>query len=243
MLHRLALVIALLGVLSLMVAAQTTANPLRRTISVTGKAERRVSPDLGIVVLAIQTQGSALTRVTQQNNATTNAVMNAVRKLAIPNLALRTLVFDVQPVYEQGTPEHPAPNPPKIIGYQVTNRLEVRIPDAETARLSDNAGRVLEVALEAGANRVDSITFTLQDERPVLRAVLADATRDAASTAAALASAAGVTLGPLMTLNTSQYVQPMPMFARAAAEVAAPVPVVAGELTVQATVSAVYEIR
>lgn len=59
-----------------------------------------------------------------------------------------------------------------------------------------------------GANRVDAVTFTLRDEQPVLRQVLAAATHDATLTAAALATAANVTLGPLLSLNANPSIHP-----------------------------------
>lgn len=243
MLFRVTLATLLVGLAAISFAQGMAPMPPPRTISVTGAAERSVPPDLGTVVLAIQTQASTVARAVQQNNGIANSVMEAIRKLNLNNLTMRTMGFDVTPMYEQPEPGKPMPNPPKIVGYQVTNRLEVKVPEANTAKLSDNVGRVLDTALAAGANRVDSVSFTLQNEQPVMLEVLAQATRNAAQTASTLANAASVALGPLMTLNASPYYQPpMPMYAARAMEASA-VPIAAGELTVRATVNAVYAIQ
>ena len=75
-----------------------------RTISVTAMAEQQASPDLALVTLAVQTQASTLGRAVEQNNQFANRVLAAVRRLNIPNLTMRTLDYDVQPLYEQPAP-------------------------------------------------------------------------------------------------------------------------------------------
>lgn len=240
---RLLIVSAVLLAAAVIAAAQAPTPP-PRTITVSETAERMFSPDLALVVLAVQTQADTLGRATEQNNAITTHATDAVRKLNIPNLTLRTLSFDVQPVYEQPAPGRPQPSPPRIVGYQVVNRIEARIPDTDAARLSANVGRVIDAALGAGLNRVDNIQFGLQDTSAAQRMVLADATQHARATAAAMATAANVALGPLMTLSaTPYYTPPMPLYARAEAAAAPGVPIMAGELTVRATVTAVYGIQ
>lgn len=241
---RLLMLSAMIALCALAFAQQTlTAPQPPRTISVSESAERQFTPDLGIVVVAVQTQADTVARAVNQNNTNAGHVLDAIKRLNIPRLTLRTLGYDVSPMYEQPTPGRPAPNPPRIVGYQVVNRIEVRIPQENPDQLSAAVGRVVDAALDAGANRVDQVSFTLVDPSAAMREVLAAATRSARLTAAMMAEAAGVTLGPLLNLSASPYFQPpQPLYARAEAAAAA-APIVAGELTVRASVSAVYEIR
>ena len=161
--YRLPLALLLAGTMSLAAFAQRTQTPPSRTINVTGSAERRVSPDLGVVVLAIQTQSTTVAHAAQQNNSITNSVMETLHKLAIPTLTMRTIGFNVTPrLCQEPTPGQASSAPPKITGYQVVNRLEVRVADVDSAHLADEVGRVLDTALAAGANRVDAVTFTLR---------------------------------------------------------------------------------
>ncbi len=241
---RLSFLLLLTALLPLAIAAQRTPTS-SRTITVTGTAERRVPADLGVTVLAIQTQADNVSSAGQQNNSLTTSVMTALYKLKIPNLTMRTTGFDVTPIYQEPVSGQPASSPPKIIGHQVVNRLEVRVPDANPARLATEVGHVLDTALAEGANRIDSVNFTLRDDQPVLRQVLADATRNAALTAATVAAAANVKLGPLLTLNVgpSNLSPAPPLYMRATLSPTTAVPVEPGEVTVSATVNAVYEIR
>ncbi|MHB9131367.1 MAG: SIMPL domain-containing protein [Armatimonadota bacterium] len=252
MMQRLMWLSGVLAIFAIAAVAQTSTMtmmmpPPPRTISVTGTAQRMVPPDVSTIVVAVQTQADTVARAVQQNNTASNRVMDAIKKLNIAGLTMRTLGFDVNPIYEQRPPNAPASTtPPRIVGYQVVNRLEVRLHETgdDGTRLSANVGRVLDAALAAGANRVDNVSFSLDEQNPVMLEVLADATKNAQKTAMTMAAAAGVDLGPLMTLSSTPYFQPpQPVFAARAEAAQAGVPIAAGTLTVSATVSAVYGIR
>ncbi|HEY3415733.1 MAG TPA: SIMPL domain-containing protein [Armatimonadota bacterium] len=224
------------------VAQAATPAPVRRTISVTGTATQMVQPDVGIVVLAVQTQADTVAPAVNENNRTSTRVMDAIHGLNIPQLTMRTLGFEVTPMYETLPPNRPVPQTPRIVGYQVTNRIEVRLVNKQTPQLSTAISRVLDAALTAGANRVDSITFDLADPQSAMLSVLAQATKNARATAMTLATAAGVQLGPLETLSSvPSYYQPLQ--AQRAAVAATSVPIEVGPLTLQASVNAVYGIR
>lgn len=241
------LLLILLALAGAALAQTVPVQPPIRTINVTGTATRQVTPDLATVVLAVQTQAPTVARAVEANNQTANAVMQAITRLNIPRLTMRTLGFNVQPIYEQPQPNRPAPNPPRIVAYQVVNRVQVRIVNPNSQQLSDAVSRVLDAGLTAGANRVDSLQFSLENETVASRELFAEAARNARELAGALAAASGVQLGPLVNVSASSYQPPQPFYAARAelamgGDVSAP-PISAGELTLQATVSATYEIR
>lgn len=245
MIRRLMILSGALGLAALVGYAQVTPptpTPPPRTIYVTGTAERMVSPDTGIAVVAIQTRAETVSRAVQQNNTIATRVRDAITRLNIARLTIRTLGFDVQPVYEQRPPT--STTPPRIVAYQVINRLEVRITNTNPEQLADAVSRVLDAALTAGANRVDEVRFTLEDERPVMRELVAEAMNDARSTAMVIAAAANVQLGTPLSISVTPYYQPpQPLYAARAAQAdAASVPIEAGLLLVRATVSVTYEI-
>jgi len=224
--------------------AQATVTPPPRTITVTGTAQVQATPDLALVVVAVQTQAETLTAAVEANNTAANRVVQAINNLRITRLTVRTIDFNVSPIYEQ-IPPNPPPmmtSPPRIIGYQVINRLEARIPGGTSAALSSAVSRVIDAALNAGANRVDSIQFTLDDMTTANNQALAQAVNNARSTARAVAIAAGVQIVALQSLTTQPFYQPVSYLARAELASSAP-PIIAGQLTIQATVTAVYTIR
>jgi len=234
------LIAGMLGALAQ--AATVTVNPPQRTLTVTGTAQIQATPNLALVVIAVETQATTVSAAVEANNTAANKVVQAINNLKIPRLTVRTLDFNVQPIYQTYPPNTPPPTTPKIIGYQVINRLEVRIPGTTSEALSSAVSRVIDAALTAGANRVDSIQFTLEDMTAANNQALAQATKNAKSTAQAIAAAAGVTLGPLQMISAQPYYQPGPVYARSEMAASAP-PIIAGQLTIQQTVTVVYLIK
>jgi len=220
-----------------------TVSPPQRTITVSGTAQVQATPTLALVVVAVQTQAETVAAAVEANNTAASRVVQAINNLRINRLTVRTIDFNVQPIYEQRPPTAPpSTTPPRIVGYQVINRLEARIPGATSTALSSAVSRVIEAALNAGANRVDSIQFTLEDMTAAQNQALAQAINNARSTARAAAAAAGVQIAALHSLTTQPAYPPMPYLARAEMAVSGP-PIVAGELTVQSSVTLVYTIR
>lgn len=242
MLPRLMLLTTVVVGFAALAAAQYAPLIQQRSITVTATADAMVAPDLALAAVAVETQAPTVAAATAQNNTASNAVIAAIRALNIPALTIRTLSFDVQPVYE--TPKPNQTQPLRIVAYRVVNRIQARIPDTDTDRLSANTGRVFDAALGAGANRVDSLAFDLQDSRRALRAVLEQAARDAHDIANTLATASDVKLGSLQTITTQPIYRPVIAMARNAEMAAAPsVPIVAGQIPISATVTAVYAIQ
>jgi uncharacterized protein YggE len=99
--------------------------------------------------------------------------------------------------------------------------------------------------VSSGANSIGDIAFTIKDPKPLMAQARAAAVADAIARAQTLARAAGVTLGPITSINESGYSEPRPMYRMAAmADVAgAPTPIAAGEQSVTAGVSITWAIR
>ncbi|MGA8567165.1 MAG: SIMPL domain-containing protein, partial [Candidatus Binataceae bacterium] len=100
--------------------------------------------------------------------------------------------------------------------------------------------------IEAGANRINFLNFTLRDESQARSQAIALAAKDAQTQADSLAKSLGVKLGPVVKATTIGENQPIPMARFAAATVGAmgaPTPVQPNEVTVPATVSITYQIQ
>jgi uncharacterized protein YggE len=102
-------------------------------------------------------------------------------------------------------------------------------------------GGVLDASIADGANTLNGITFELASPRPVLDEARKAAVADAAAKAALYATAAGVSLGKVISISEQQnYGVPMPVFMEAKA--ASPVPVATGQIAMQTSVSITYQI-
>jgi hypothetical protein len=118
--------------------------------------------------------------------------------------------------------------PPRIVGYQVTNIAQV------TVRKLADAGPILDAAVGAGANSVRGIRFTLADPDKAQGQARAQAVADALAKTRQLASAAGVRLGPVLSIRETTISQPIPM--RAMSVRADATPIEPGQLDVVVSV-------
>lgn len=117
--------------------------------------------------------------------------------------------------------------------YTATNSVEV------TIRNLDTAGKVLSAATSAGANQLYGIRFEIEDPSALQATAREKAVADARARAERLAQLAGVKLGPAVSITELDGGGgPVPMFAMAKMESAAPVE--RGELTVTSTVQIVF---
>lgn len=125
MIDRLIMLLGLARLLTLTAAAQTDAPPIpappTRSIVGNGTAERQVPPDVGLVVFAVVTRKTTVSRAVSENNALAHQVMDALRKLDLHNLQLRTPGFEVTPIYE-----HPSANQVDSMSFLLENDMAVQ---------------------------------------------------------------------------------------------------------------------
>ena len=225
-----ATVIAAFGAAS----AQSDANNFAvRTIEVDGTGETRTSPDTADLDLAIDTHAKTAEEAATSNAALATKVIDALKAKLGDKGKITTGGYSLDPEYDQ----RPKPT---IIGYNAQNTVTVN------TRALDLVGALIDTAIAAGANRVNSLNFSVKDDTKARTEAIAIATRDAHAQADALASALNVKLGKVLKATTVSQERPIPIrmgraMAMSAASVATPVE--PGEVTVPATVSLIFEIE
>lgn len=202
------------------------------TIHVSGRGSTTVTPDMAETRVGVQTFAETADLAVSVNNELTEAVIAAIEAEGVQASDIQTSSFSVRPQRDYRGEE-----PPPIVGFWVDNTLSVRIRDLSTA------GRVLQASIEAGANNVNGLTFTLSDPDPPVREARTRAIEDARAKAETLAAAAGVEVGKVMTIREMSGVIPVFFRAELDAAAGASVPVAPGELEVSAQVEVVFEIR
>ena len=223
--------------------AQTVTQPPRETglletISVTGTGHATLTPDRFSFSAGVQTTAPTVEEAVNQNNTKMQNVIAALKKAGATDQEIRTANFSIYPqqVYEQG-------QPPRVVGYQAANSVVVTKKDISAA------GRLLQVALNAGANETSGLSFEVADPSRGRDQGLRAAFDDARAKAALLAQAAGRTLGRAMTIIEGAAVtppppRPMPVGVMAArAEAVSMVPVESGSRELTYTVSVMFEMR
>ena len=201
------------------------------TITMTGHGEVKAIPDIAILNAGVTTNAPTAADALSANSSRMNQVFDAIKKLGIPDRNIQTTGFSVFPQYTNGDNN----NSRRLTGYQVNNEVTVRLTDAT------RAGTMLDALVSAGANQMNGISFDIAVEAPLLEKARTQAIADARARAETYAQAAGVTLGPIVSIREGGEAQPRPLY-RAMA-LAAPAPIAPGEQGVTADVTVVWEIH
>ena len=197
-----------------------------------GQGEAKVSPDRVSVLVNVQTRAATAAAAAAENARRTRAVLDALARLDLPKDQLSTEGYSAYPEMrydrEGGSPQ--------VTGYVVTNSVR-----AESKRV-DQAGPIIDAALAAGANLINSLSFYASSIDEPRRQAIALAVASARADAEAMAQAAGGRLGSLVELSTQgPTVPPRPMFdvaARGKVAMAEQTPINPGQQTVNVFVTA-----
>ena len=212
-------------------------NPDMRTLSVSGSGDAFLTPDIAYIYIGVHTESPTAAEAVAENNDQTETLIQALTEFGIDAKDIRTTNFSIWPM-DQFDPASGRPTGEK--SYAVDNTVFVTVRELE--RLGD----LLDTAVQAGANTVNSVQFDVAEKDEALKQARADAVEDAKSQAESLAQAAGLTLGEIQSISFVDT-QPYPVFDRgggggAAAEAAA-VPIQPGQLTFTVNVTVTYELR
>ena len=195
-------------------------------IVTSARGEVQATPDEATIMFAVETRAATAAEAGARNARTQNAVLDTLRKMRFPQNDISTLGYSVQPEYRY--PERGGE--PTVIGYVARNTIRLKV------RRIDQTGPAIDAALKAGANRVAGLNFESSRRDELRREALQAAVRNARADAAAMASAAGGSLGDLIEVQSQMYDQPRPYMemamSRAADAAAAPTPIMPGEQTV-----------
>jgi uncharacterized protein YggE len=174
-------------------------------IVASGSATVDVIPDLARLVLSVQTTAATAGRAESENAAAAESVLSRIQASGIPGSDIKTLGIQVWPQYDYRSA------PPLLNGFVATQTLQVTIRDLR------RIGALIDAAVAGGATSVQGITYDLQDHTAASGQALAKAVADARGKAQAMADAAGVRLGSVVSMTDIESAPlPFPMIRAAA---------------------------
>ena len=209
---------------------------LVRTISLIGHGEVRMAPDLSIVTIGVMSTATTAREALDANTKAMQAVMASLTGAAIEARDIQTSNFMVNPRYDYGQNNA---QPPKVIGYDVSNSVTV------TVRKLESLGAVLDSVVSAGSNQINGVMFQVSKPEAATDEARKLAVADALRKAKVYAEASGVSLGQIVSLSEGGgYQPPVPMFKSMRAEGAsADVPIAQGEQVIAIDVNFTWEIK
>ncbi len=207
---------------------------LPATISVNGVGTASATPDVAYIQLGVEAINSDPAIAVEESTDTMKAVMAALLAQGIPAEDIQTVNYAMgveQVVDRDGKPTGETRS-------RISNQVRIKVTDLS------KTGTVLAAALNAGANTVGGIEFSVLDPVALQTQARDKAIADAQAKATQLATGFGAQLGPVHNVN--EYSGPVSPLARydASAGVGGggQVPVSPGQFTVTIEVQATFDI-
>lgn len=206
------------------------------SLNLAATGEVRVAPDMATVTFGVVTEAPTAQAAMAQNATQMNTVVAALRRAGVAERDIQTSGLNLQAQYD-----YQENQPPKLRGYQASNRVTVRVMDLT------KTGATVDAVVAAGVNQIDGVSFGLKDPSAAENEARLKAVQALQAKARLYAEALGVQLGGIRSLNegggyTPQ--PPVPMFAMRASAMDAGggTSVSGGELSVKIDVTGVYDI-
>lgn len=183
----------------------------RNTITVSGEGEIYAKPDLALTTFIVKIEAKTVEKAMSDNTEKMNAVIEAMKGADIEEKDLKTTDFSIYPRYEYRTDYSiqteiwPRPETRVLVGYEVTQSLQVKIRDM--AKIGD----VIQKAVDAGANQSGGLQFTFDDPDTLKNQAREEAIKEAKDKAETLAKQLGVKLTKIVNFSEGGY-YPTPLY-------------------------------
>jgi uncharacterized protein YggE len=163
-------------------------------LSVVGHGKVTAVPDVADINIGVVSQGATAKAAMESNSEAMSGLQKVLKERGVAAKDVETTQIQVSPIYSHPDPRRPAQSGeefvPKVVGYRVTNSVEVTVRDVH------KLGDMLDAVIGAGANQVTGISFRVEKSEQLLDQARKLAMADAKRKAELLAGEAGVVLGP-----------------------------------------------
>lgn len=215
--------------------AQTPAAVVEpRVISVSGTGRVDLAPDMATVRIGVTHQDEDAAAALQQTSDAVAVMLERLAGLGIAARDVQTASVTLNPVWRDRPDQQGQPMP---WGFEASNVVSLRLRNIAAL------GAVLDALVADGANRLDGVSFGLQDPETSMDEARRLAVADARRKATLYAEAAGVALGQVMSVTETGMATPRPQMMEMAAMRADSVPVAAGEVGITASVQMVFALE
>jgi uncharacterized protein YggE len=206
------------------------------TLTVTGYGEARSDPDMATISVGVNISDTEISAAVERSNELIADITAALLDMGIVSEDIQTTGFNIWPE-DVWDPTTSRPTGEKR--YHVDSTMQVNI------RTIGNVGKVLETALNHGANNVYGLNFGIQETGPLTAEARTAAIADARQRAQAMAQELGVTLGEVSSASDQSGGVVYPNFVGAGYGIgggAGEPPISQGQMSVSVSVSVTFEI-
>ena len=212
--------------------AAIAAEDLRSTITVVGDGRVLVQPDVAYVTVGVDATGDTLAAVQTDAATRMQAVIDTLVGLGVARDDIKTSRLSANPIYDQRDNS-------VIRGYRANNAVQVKVVQI------DQVGPIVDAVTASGANRVEGVSFGIDQIETPKGQARALAMQNARTKADQLAGLAGMRIVGIKAIQESDASSNTPVAQPADAAFAAPAgraapPVEPGTQEVRTQVNVTY---
>ena len=253
------LILAAAGAASAQTAPTVQVSPLgpgSALLSLSAEGRSNRVPDLAVFSAGVVTHGVTASEALGGNSRQMDRVVAALKRSGIADRDIQTSSISLSPRWnnpeaeaqriarETRQPYVPTNEPPRIIGYEARNSVQVRV------RKLGEMGKIIDTLIAAGANEVNGPSFTLDDQSAALDEARVEAVATGKQRAELYARAAGMRVVRLLSMSEGGGYYPVQQIVVTGSRMAGPgappppppPPVAVGELSLGVSLSMQFEI-
>lgn len=206
-------------------------------LTVVGTGVVEAQPDIVYLTLGVDLRTDNAASVVADASGRMDRILAALKAAGVAEEDIHTASYNlwVEQRYDPQTGQITG-----VLDYHIMHSVRATVRDL------DKVGTVLTAAVEAGANSVSEVSFSVADPDALASEARSKAIADAQKRAQEMAGSLGITLGKVVSVSESGGYVPTSTYydARggAAMEYAAAVPLPAGSFSVSISVVLVYEL-
>lgn len=201
-------------------------------LTVTGTGEVTAEPDMATLSLGVTQLAPTAAAAMQATSDGAAQILAALVATGIARRDLQTQALSLSPNWNNRA--YDSGQAPKIDGFIASTTISVHVRDMAVL------GNVLDKVIAEGANTFQGMQFSVQEPEPLLDDARRAAVADAMRKAQLYADAAGVSLGPVLSLSEAGNSGPQLKMMEAARSLDGAI--AAGEVTMSADVTMVFQI-
>lgn len=211
------------------------------TLNISAEARINRAPDIAIVTAGVTEERETAREAMAAQAEAMNGVFEALKAAGVAERDMQTSGLSLSPRYdyiETADASGRKRGQQRLAGYVASNQVTVRVRDL--TRL----GSTLDSLVSSGSNTLSGVSFSIDDDKAIRAEARTKAMQDAIAKAELYASAAGLRVARIVTINEGYEHSPQPqaMARMMSSDMAESTPVAGGEVGITASVNVMFEL-
>jgi uncharacterized protein len=157
------------------------------TVITSGQGEITLTPDRAVLRVSVETRAGTAAQAANGNTQRLHKLLDTLNSIRQPNESVMVAGVSVDANRDDKG---------QLRGYAASATVRI------STRTLERLGTIIDAALAGGANNIQDVTWLSDRQESARREALGRAYAEAHQNAQALADAAGLALGPLLTMST-----------------------------------------